>query len=116
MKEVYKLASQAASKSSCSYKAKYDQKICGGSIGVGDRVLVKKVVFKGKHKITNRWEEDLFYVKKLPNKDILVFVVERKVTLGVPRMLHTNIRLPVNFVPFTQEEPEKVSMSTTKTI
>lgn len=40
----------------------YDQKIRGNNIKVGERVLVKIVAFDGKHKLSNRWEEDPYVV------------------------------------------------------
>ena len=103
LEEAYKLASKAATKSAQRYKAKYDQKIRGSGLSVGDRVLVKKVAFQGKHKLANRWEDDVYRVKDHPNTEIPVFVVEREDDSGVTKTLHRNMLLPINFLPFTQD-------------
>jgi translation initiation factor IF-1 len=38
----------------------YDIRIRGAVIKPGDRVLVKVVSFDGKHKLADRWEQDVF--------------------------------------------------------
>lgn len=52
----------------------------GVSIDVGDRVLVKKVAFNGKHNIADRWEDEPYLVITKPNKDIPVYTVGREDT------------------------------------
>lgn len=56
----------------------YDTKVKGATIDVGDRVLVKKVAFDGKHKIADRWEDEPYFVITKPNKDIPVYTVRRE--------------------------------------
>ena len=104
LEEAYKLASKASTKSAQRYKAKYDQKIRGSGLSVGDRVLVKKVAFQGKHKLANRWEDDIYRVKVHPNTEIPVFVVKKEDDSGATRTLHRNMLLPINFLPFTQDD------------
>ena len=64
---------------------------------------MKKVAFQGKHKLANRWEDDVYRVKDHPNTEIPVFVVERENDSGVTKTLHRNMLLPINFLPFTQD-------------
>jgi hypothetical protein len=59
-----------------------------------DRVLLKKVGFKGKHKLENKWERDPYIIEFQPDTDIPVYVLtpghgrSRKVTV------HRNMLLP----------------------
>ena len=81
------------------------------------RVLVKKVGFQGKHKLANRWEEEVYKVKGQPNPDIPVFVVEKEAGGGTNRTLHRNMLLPVNFLPFTTDDAEeKVNVHPKQTV
>lgn len=50
----------------------------GATIDVGDRVLVKKVAFEGKHKIADRWEDEPYLVFTKPKNDTPVYTVKRE--------------------------------------
>ena len=43
-------------------KAWYSKKVRGATLQPGDQVLVRQVGFQGKHKIADRWEEDVYVV------------------------------------------------------
>nr|KAG5705225.1 hypothetical protein BaRGS_011251 [Batillaria attramentaria] len=60
LRSSYELATAAADKARAQQKKGYDRKTRGAGIEVGDRVLVKIVVFDGKHKIADKWEEDVY--------------------------------------------------------
>ena len=51
---AYKLVTKEAEKSSLKQKTQYDKKIRHLLLGPGDRVLVKRTAFKGKHKLADR--------------------------------------------------------------
>jgi hypothetical protein len=53
LKESFELATAAANKARAKQKAAYDLKSRGADITVGNRVLVKKVAFDGKHKLAD---------------------------------------------------------------
>jgi hypothetical protein len=53
---VHEVATAATNKAARKQKDNYDNKVRGGTVQVGDRVLVKVVSFEGKHKLTDRWE------------------------------------------------------------
>ena len=80
-------------------KAWYSKKVRGATLHPGDQVLVRQVGFQGKHKIADRWEEDVYVVTTQPNPSIPVFTVRQLEGKGRPRTLHRNMLLPVRSVP-----------------
>ena len=66
MKTAYKLASTSASKNQLRQKSGYDLRTKGAVLDIGDKVLVKIVAWDGKHKLTDKWEEDTYVVLKQP--------------------------------------------------
>ena len=56
----------------------------------GDRVLVRNVGVRGKKKIADRWEKDVYLVVDQPNKGIPVYLLKREHGRGRRRMLHLN--------------------------
>ena len=57
------------------HKAQYDLKVRESTVGVGDRVLVRNVGFKGKHILADKWDKDLYVVLDKPNSNIHVFKI-----------------------------------------
>ena len=95
LKESFDLATANADKARRKQKAYYDLKSRPADLLVDDRVLVKKVAFgEGKHKLADRWEEEVYKVVAKPNGDIPVFVVEGEKG-GRKRTLHRNLLLPL---------------------
>ena len=45
------------------------RKIKGSQLQIDDLVLVKRVAWKGRHKIQNKWEPDEYVVVAQPNKN-----------------------------------------------
>ena len=75
---------------------------------IGDRVLVRNLGLKNKHKLSDRWEEDPYVVVDQPNPDIPVFKVRPEKRNGRERVLHRNLLLPCNFLPpRNYEQPPK---------
>ena len=54
---------------------------------------------QGKHKISDRWEEEVYVVTTQPNPSIPVFTVRQLNGKGRLRTLHRNMLLPVRSVP-----------------
>ena len=52
---AYKLASESTEKATQKQEERYDLKRRGAKEESGDRVLVKKVAFDGKHKLADRY-------------------------------------------------------------
>ena len=80
-------------------KAWYGKKVRGATLHPGDQVLVRQVGLQGKHKIADRWEEDVYVVTPQPNDNIPVFTVRQLSGKGRPRTLHRNMLLPVRSAP-----------------
>ena len=77
----------------------YYLKVRGAVIEPGDRVLVTILAFDGKHKLADRWEDDVYIVLSQPNQDIPVFVVRRENGEGRERTLHRDIFCQLGVYP-----------------
>lgn len=104
LEEAYKVATQEATKSSSKHKKYYDRKIRGATVQVGDRVLVRNVGLRGKQKLANKWEDEVYKVLEQPSEEFPVFVVRREDGVGRKRTLHRNNLLPVNYLPLSKPE------------
>jgi transposase InsO family protein len=98
MQYAYNVASTSIEGAQRHQKKGYDMKSRGAVIEVGDRVLVRNVQLRGKHKIADRWTQDVYIVRKQPNPNIPVFEVKREDGQGPIRTLHRNLLLPVTSV------------------
>ena len=56
LQQAYQLAEKSAMKVCASNKRRHDLKVRENALVAGDRVLVKKCAFKGKHKLADKWE------------------------------------------------------------
>ena len=61
--------------------------------------MVRQVGLQGKHKIADRWEEEVYVVTTQPNASIPVFTVRQLDGKGRSRTLHRNMLLLVQSVP-----------------
>ena len=98
LRHSYQLASEAAKKSGKRQKKYYDIKSRNSFLNIGDRVLVKIVAFDGKHKLSNKWEEEVYIVLDQPNESIPVYVVGKENGDGRKRTLHRNLLLPIGTI------------------
>ena len=96
--KAHEVATAATKKAARKQKDNYDNKVRGGTVQVGDRVLVKVVSFEGKHKLADRWEHDPYVVLSQPNEGIPVFKVRKENNEGRTRTLHRNLLLPIGFI------------------
>lgn len=100
---AYDLAASKVAKAQEHQRKYYDLKTRGAAVDVGDRVLVRSVNLRGKHKLADRWEEDTYIVTGRPNPDIPVFEVKREDGKGRTRVLHRNLLLPISAMPAAEE-------------
>lgn len=98
LRNAYHLASTSANKSQQKQKQGYDRKVRGSNIEEGDTVLVKQLAFDGKHKLSDKWEDDIYIVIKQPNKEIPVYIVQKENGTGIKRTLHRNNLFPINYI------------------
>ncbi len=109
MKWAFQQATKARQKRQERAKRTYDRRVRGGSLRVGDIVLVRQMAFTGPHKIKDRWESDEYVVIEVPQPSTPVYRV-RKVKppedgkSPVIRTLHRNMLLPIDTVADEGEE------------
>ena len=66
---------------------------------VGDRVLVRQVGLKSKHKLADRWENIPCVVVAVPNAGIPVYKVKKESGDSIVITLHRNMLLPFGAIP-----------------
>ena len=98
---AYDIARKLSGLSKGRHKQLKDRKCCAAILAIGDRVLVRKLHFTGKHKLEDRWENEVYVVVDQPNESIPVFTVQPEAKAKgdrrrcMQRTLHRNHLLPV---------------------
>ena len=90
----YKAAKKLRAREAKRNKNRYDEKIRGATLEVGDIVLVRRKQFPGKHKIADKWMEG-HYIVRARHANNLVFEVQ-DLDGGEVKTLHRNMLLPVS--------------------
>ena len=78
IKETFEVVNRNAAKAREKQKAYYDIKARAAKLEQGDRVLVEILAFDGKHKIADKWSEDVFIVIDQPNTEIPTYRIRRE--------------------------------------
>ena len=110
---AFKKAKEMSQKQAQKYRSSYDRKIKGSQLKENDIVLVKRVAWKGRHKIQNKWEPSEYVVIEQPNLKVPVYKVKSLEDEKI-KVLHRNMLLPlgIKFLPEddsdqdSEEEPE----------
>ena len=92
---AYGLAVEKSKEAKSKQAKTFNKKVRGSTIEVGDRVLVRNVGLRGKQKIADRWQEDVYVVVGKPNEEIPVFEVRRENGKQGVKTLHRNLLFPV---------------------
>lgn len=103
---AYKVASKEARRQAKRHKRRYDLKVRNVRLEPGDRVLIRNVGIKGKHKLADRWNRDIYIVIDQPHDHIPVFRVRKEHGRGAVKTLHRNHLLPFMALP-SKLLPEK---------
>lgn len=103
LKESYLLASRGMSKSAERNKARFDKSVTHCSLEIGDRVLVRNVRLRGKHKLADKWESEVYVVVNQA-ADLPVYTVRPERKDGPLRTLHRDLLLPCGFLPSPEVE------------
>ena len=84
-------------------KANYDLKVRAATLDEGDRVLIRQLAFKGRHKISGKWDKDPYVVIDIPIAGIPVFKIQKVSDSAVIKTLHRNLLLPFSAIPRTDQ-------------
>lgn len=106
LKESYALAAENSKKSGERNKHRFDAKVKTAELEEGDRVLVKNVNVRGKHKLADKWERPIHIVVKRIDGGP-VYVVKPETGIGPRRTLHRDLLLPCGFLP-VETTPDSV--------
>ncbi|CAI5678658.1 unnamed protein product [Oreochromis niloticus] len=94
LQRAYQLANEAADKVHKRNKRAFDRRVSFQALEVGDRVLLKNLGLKGKHKLEGKWNAvPHVIVGKLPN--LPVYRVKPQTGQGSVRTLHRDHLLPI---------------------
>lgn len=99
LRHAYELATRNAEKRQLMNKRRWDAKVTAQPLEVGDRVLVRNLSLRKKHKISDKWESTVHVVVKQPDESIPVYVVKADDEDGRERVLHRDMLLPCGFLP-----------------
>lgn len=107
LEESYQLATKNAAKSAEKNKTWFDERVRPSALAEGDRVLVCNVKLRGKHKLEDKWEKDIYIVVKRAG-DLPVYTMRPETdSAGLTQTLHRDLLLPCGFLPAstTPESP-----------
>ena len=94
LQRAYKLASEAADKTHQRNKRSYDKRVGFQTLDIGDRVLLRNLGLKGKHKLESRWSSIPYVVQgKMPN--LPVYRLKPEDGRGGVKTLHRDHLLPI---------------------
>ncbi len=103
LEESYKLALENSRKVAKQNKKRFDRNVVASVLEVGDRVLVRNVRLRGKQKLSDKWEPNVYVVlKKAQNVPVYTVCPEGKD--GPIRTLHRDLLLPCGFLPSVELE------------
>jgi len=100
--ESYGLAVESSRKINAKNKARFDLKVRAAELIPGDRVLVRNLSFRGKHKLADQWERTVHAVVKMIS-DGPVYMVKPEKNDGTNHILHRDLLLPCRFLPESEE-------------
>ena len=107
LQESYQLAYENAAKAAERNKVRFDRRVTESTLDVGDRVLVRNVRLRGKHKLADKWEATVHVVVNRKG-DLPVYTVKPEHQDGPLRTLHRDLLLPCGFLPVSEAEPPTV--------
>ena len=83
--EAFDIVHKNADKARNKQKKYFDLKARAAKLAIGDRVLIKILVHEGKHKLSDKWADEVYVVTDIP-----VYKVKREDGEGVEKVLHRN--------------------------
>ncbi|XP_027861115.1 uncharacterized protein LOC114136907 [Xiphophorus couchianus] len=110
LKESYKIATENAEKVMWKNKLRFDKQVTAAELSVGDRVLVRNVKLRGKHKLADRWESDVYIIQKKAGT-LPVYTVKPEGKDRPIRTLHRDLLLPCGYLS-PASKPEQIKPTT----
>ena len=107
LQAAYRLAQVNISKSQSRHL--YNRKTRGSSLQIGDRVLVRNVGIRGKHKLAELWENTPYVVSDAPTQDMPVYKVKPENAKGPIKTLHRNLSLPIDVISSKSDLKQSLS-------
>lgn len=104
LQESYKMATTNAAKTASRNKTRYDRRVTASDLDVGDRVLIRNVRLRGKHKISDKWEATVHVVVSRAGT-LPVYTVKPENREGPLRTLHRDLLLPCGYLPTEDSYP-----------
>lgn len=104
LQESYELAVKNAAKTAERNKIRFDKHVTESTLDVGDRVLVRNVRLRGKHKLADKWEGTVHVVVNR-RADLPVYTVKPENQDGPLRTLHRDLLLPCGFLSLEADPP-----------
>lgn len=98
LQQSYQMATANAAKTASKNKTRYDRRVTASDLGIGDRVLVRNVRLRGKHKISDKWEGTVYVVVRRAGT-LPVYTVKPENSEGPLRTLHRDLLLPCGYLP-----------------
>lgn len=108
LQKAYKMAAEVSAKVHLRNKKVYDRRLGFQNIQPGDRVLVRNLGMKGKHKLENRWN-DIPYIVLEQLSNLPVYKLKLQNGIGKVKTLHRDNILPIGElvrIPVQDEEEE----------
>lgn len=97
LEDSYKIAIENAAKIARKNKVRYDRHVTASDLEAGDRVLVRNVRIRGKHKISDKWESIVHVVVRRAGT-LPVYTVKPENQDGPLRTLHRDLLLPCGYL------------------
>lgn len=96
LRESYEVSVRNMQKLAERNKVYFDKSVNESTLEVGDLVLVQNVRIRGKHKLADKWESEVYVVVKRADK-LPVYTVHPETRDGPLRTLHRDLLLPCGF-------------------
>lgn len=93
LEESFKIAAKNSKRMADKNKTRYDKRVTASELNKGDRVLVRNVRLRGKHKLADKWEEAVYVIVDR-HGDLPVYKVCPEFQTGPNRTLHRDLLLP----------------------
>ncbi len=113
--KAYAEATKEAKKSAKKQKRVYDKNVRSSLLHPGDRVLLRNVSIRGKHKLADRWERQPYIVKRQPISGIPVYeIVSEHARSRKLKTVHRNLLLPFMSVSSAPRDDAKEPGATSR--